>query len=74
MKNYEVPNVKLPINLRDLPKLEAELKAIEAEPGMDELLQRCTGPDTGLEYDDKTGKLNIVPGWHADSNGDIVKG
>ena len=74
MKNYQTDkNMKLPVNTKDLAKMEAELKAVENEPGFDEMVQRYTGPDTGLEYDDKAGKLNIVPGWHADESGKIVK-
>lgn len=74
MKNYQTDkNMSLPVNVKNLEKMAAELKAVENEPGFQELVQRYTGPDTGLEYDDKTGKLNIVQGWHANENGDIVR-
>lgn len=74
MKNYQTDkNMSLPVNVKNLEKMAEELKAVENEPGFQELVQRYTGPDTGLEYDDKTKKLNIVQGWHANENGDIVR-
>lgn len=65
-------------NRRDIPKLEAEIKAmIKAEgsdetPGVEELVQNYTGPATGLIYNTKTGKLELAEGWMFDVNGDIV--
>lgn len=75
MKNYQKDNnMKLPVNQKDIPKMEAEIKAAEGEPGQQELLQRYSGPDTGLEYDDETDRLLIADGWHADASGNIVRG
>lgn len=73
MKNFEVPNVKLPINTKDILEYEKLLTDTLNEPAFDEINQKVAGPDTGLEYDDKTGKLNIVPGWHEDADGNIVR-
>lgn len=74
MKNYQTDhNMKLPVNVKDIPGMEAEIRAVEGEPGQQELLQRYTGPDVGLEYDDETDRLLIADGWHADENGFVVK-
>lgn len=74
MKNYSIDsNMKLPANVKRIPVMEADLKRVINEPAFEELLQRYTGPMVGLEYDDKTGKLSIAGGWHADEVGNIVK-
>lgn len=73
MKNFEVPNVKLPINRKDIARYERLLKKTLNEPGFDEINQTVVGPDTGLKFNDETGKLEIATGWHEDENGDIVR-
>lgn len=44
----------------------------EAWAKLDKKLQIYTGPGVGLEFDDQAGTLNIVNGWSANSNGDLV--
>ncbi|MDO4439186.1 MAG: hypothetical protein Q4B86_07080 [Eubacteriales bacterium] len=65
--------VKLPINKKDIPLIQAELKRCKNEPGFPVMLDSYTGPATGLQYNDKTKKLEIVSGWHVDNKGYIVK-
>ncbi len=62
------------INIKDFPQYEKEIanvKSMRAE--LQHVLSKCTGPDLGTEWDDKTGKLSIVPGWHADPDGNVVR-
>ena len=65
-------------NRRDIPKLEAEIKAlIKAEgsdetPGVEALVQEYTGPSTGLIYNTETGKLELAEGYVFDANGDVA--
>ena len=51
----------------------AEEKA-EAEKRFHSTLGHYTGPDTGLVWDDSTGKISIAPGFHADADGNVIKG
>ena len=51
----------------------AEEKA-EAEKRFQSTLGHYTGPDTGLVWDDSTGKISIAPGFHADADGNVIKG
>lgn len=37
------------------------------------ILKQYTGPDKGVQWDDKTEKLSIASGWHADANGNVVR-
>lgn len=66
-------------NKRNIPKFEAEIKALIEQEGSDEtarveaLVQKYTGPGVGLVYDPETGKLNLAEGWVFDKNGDIVR-
>lgn len=62
------------LNIKDFPKYEAEFKAAGKDAAkLQRAAEKYTGPDLGTEYDDKTGKLSIVPGWHADSDGNVVR-
>lgn len=62
------------LNVKDFPKYEAEIAAVKNDKAeIKRVLSYCTGPDLGTEWDDKTGKLSIVPGWHADADGTIVR-
>ena len=74
INNFE-PAVKvdLPFNVADLEFMNADLAQCENEPGFVELLDSYTGPATGLFYNDKTKKLEIANGWHADKDGNIVR-
>lgn len=56
----------------EAPGLSAEEKA-EAEKRFRSTLGHYTGPDTGLMWDDSTGKISIASGWHADADGNVVK-
>lgn len=65
-------------NRRDIPKLEAEIKALIKAEGSDEtkavedLVAEYVSPNTGLIYNTKTGKLKLAEGYVFDANGDIV--
>lgn len=73
MKNYQIDqNVQLPLNTADFPRFEEILVGCKDEPGFEEFVQRVTGPDTGCELDDNY-KLQVVPGWHVDDAGYVVK-
>ena len=62
------------LNIKDFPKYEAEFKAAGKDAAkIQRAAEKYTGPDNGTEYDDETGKLSIVPGWHADADGFVVK-
>lgn len=62
------------LNIKDFPKYEAEFKAAGKDAAkLQRAAEKYTGPDLGTEYDDKTGKLSIVPGWHADADGFVVR-
>lgn len=62
------------LNTKDFPAIEAEFKAAGKDAArIQRAVEKYTGPDLGTEYDDKTGKLYIVPGWHADADGFVVK-
>ena len=53
--------------------MEAEFQRLKGTPGYQAALDQFEGPAHGVDYDEKTGKLRIVNGWHADGNGDVVK-
>ena len=62
------------LNIKDFPKYEAEFKAAGKDAAkIQRAVEKYTGPDLGTEYDDETGKLSIVPGWHADADGFVVR-
>lgn len=50
-----------------------DMTAEEKEAAFESILNHYTGPDTGLVWDDKTNKISIASGFHADSNGNVVK-
>lgn len=64
-------------NLSDLPAIEAELteayKADRESEDYDNLLQKYTGPATGLMYDEDSGKVEISEDWAPDEEGNILK-
>lgn len=66
------------MNTRDFAAIEERLsmaaKSREYEGSQFmSILKQCTGPDTGVQWDDVTGKLSIAPGWHADPDGNVVR-
>ena len=62
------------LNVKDFPAIEAEFKAAGKDAAkIQRAVEKYTGPDNGTEYDDKTGKLYIVPGWRADADGNVVR-
>lgn len=75
VKDFERIEKRIEQVLREVeaPGLSAEEKA-EAEKRFQSTLGHYTGPDTGLVWDDSTGKISIAPGFHADADGNIVKG
>ena len=79
--------VNMKINIRDFYRIEkriaqalaeleadAELTREEKDEKFESVLNHYTGPDTGLVWDDATGKVSVAPGFHADAEGNIVKG
>lgn len=62
------------LNVKDFPKYEQEINSVKSMGAeLHHALSKYTGPDLGTEYDDETGKLSIVPGWHADADGFVVR-
>ena len=62
------------VNVKDFPEIEAKLASItdfEDEANKD-YLNTHTGPSVGIEWDDETKKLVIVPGWAEDQDGYVV--
>ena len=53
---------------------DADLTQEEKDAKFESVLNHYTGPDTGLVWDDATGKVSVAPGFHADAEGNIVKG
>lgn len=53
---------------------DAQMTAQEKDAKFESVLGHYTGPNTGLVWDDSTGKISIAPGFHADADGNIVKG
>ena len=62
----------------EIPKLEAEIKAMIAaekddeSPNVVELVQNITGPNAGLIYDPESGKLELAEGYIFDNDGNVV--
>ena len=62
------------LNVKDFPKYEQEINSVKSmDAELHHALSKYTGPAVGTEWDDKTGKLSIVPGWHADADGNVVR-
>ena len=79
--------VNMKINVKDFERIGKRIAQVKAEVEADtkmtakekdakfeSVLGHYTGPDTGLVWDDSTGKISIAPGFHADADGNIVKG
>lgn len=72
--NYPLPKEPWkPINLIDIPTLEAHMRTAKGTPEYDTLKSLFDGPDHGLDYIDETGKFRLADGWHVADNGDIVR-
>lgn len=78
--------VNMKINTKDFPRIEKRIAQVVEEIAADDtmtaeekvakfesVLNHYTGPDTGLVWDDATGKISIAPGFHADEHGDVVR-
>lgn len=61
-------------NEKDIDRLVAELAQAQAEDGerYEKLLEKYTGPATGLMYDDETYELTIASTFAPDEDGNIV--
>ena len=78
--------VNMKINVKDFERIGKRIAQVRAEVEADtkmttkeknakfeSVLGHYTGPDTGLVWDDSTGKISIAPGYHADADGNVVK-
>lgn len=78
--------VNMKINVKDFERIEKRIAQVRAEVEADtqmtaqekdakfeSVLGHYTGPDTGLVWDYRTGKISIAPGFHADADGNVVK-
>lgn len=67
-------------NVKDLPELEAKLveaykvrnDSEEQSEAFEELIQKITGPNTGLSFNDETLKLEIEESFMQDVDGNIL--
>lgn len=68
-------------NMSELPELEARINnayehrndSEEATEHFNAVIQDITGPNGGLEWDDKTYKLGVSDLWAPNENGDILE-
>ena len=78
--------VNMKINTKDFERIGKRIAQVKAEVEADtrmtseekdakfeSVLGHYTGPDTGLVWDDSTGKISIAPGYHADADGNAIK-
>lgn len=78
--------VNMKANVKDFERIEKRIAQVKAEVEADtqmtaqekdtrfeSVLGHYTGPDTGLVWDDSTGKISIAPGFHADADGTVIK-
>lgn len=61
------------INVNDFAKIEAKLAFEKGREGYEALRDTYEGPDTGVDYDEETGKLSIAAGWTTDKHGNVVR-
>lgn len=72
--NYPLPNEPWkPVNIEEIPNLEAQLAAAKGTPEYGTLKSLYDGPDYGIDYNDDTRKFTIASGWHIDADGNIVR-
>ena len=78
--------VNMKANTKDFHRIEKRLAQVRAELAADEkltekekdakfesVLGHYTGPMTGIVWDSDTNTISIAPGFHADSDGNVVK-
>lgn len=62
------------INVNDFEKYENEIASVKNNAAeLWRVLAKYTGPDVGTEWDDEAMTLSIVPGWHVDEDGFVVR-
>ena len=79
--------VNMKPNVKDFHRIEKRLAQVKAELDADTKLEQkekdskfesvlghYTGPATGLVWDSSTNTISIAPGFHADADGNVVKG
>lgn len=79
--------VNMKPNVKDFHRIEKRLAQVKAELDADTKLEQkekdakfesvlghYTGPATGLVWDSNTNTISIAPGFHADADGNVVKG
>ena len=72
--NYPLNNKPWkPVNIAEIPDLEAQLAAAKGTPEYGTLKSQYDGPDHGVDYHDDPGKFTIAVGWHVDASGNIVR-
>lgn len=60
-------------NKNDIAKLEAEIKEFLATPEEDKVIDKYTGPDTGLVWDEDAKVLKLAESYMFDADGFIVR-
>lgn len=60
-----------PMNVKDIPEIEKKLRAAIRTNTFADFASQYEGPAFGIDFDEKTGKVNIHSGWYVDENGDI---
>ena len=60
-------------NKNDIAKLEAEIKEFLGTPEEDKVIDKYTGPDTGLEWDENAKVLKLAESYMFDADGFIVR-
>ena len=60
-------------NKNDIAKLEAEIKEFLGTPEEDKVIDKYTGPDTGLEWDENAKVLKRAESYMFDADGFIVR-
>ena len=61
------------INIKDMDNIAAKLADAQGSDNYENVLQKYTGPGTGLVWDEDAQELKIASDWIADANGDIVR-
>lgn len=60
-------------NKNDIATLEAEIKEFLGTPEEDKVIDKYTGPDTGLEWDENAKVLKLAESYMFDTDGFIVR-
>ena len=60
-------------NKNDIAKLEAEIKEFLGTPEEDRAIDKYTGPDTGLVWDEDAKVLKLAESYMFDASGYIVR-